>query len=221
MIASILPTDVAAAHCYGDLLHGRVFPAEQERVAGAVEVRRREFTTTRECARQALGVLGVAPVAIIAGRRGEPRWPDGVVGSMTHCVGYRAAAVARSSVVASLGIDAEPHGPLPDGVLDVVSGAGEREHLAELSLLPGPVRHWDRLLFSAKESVFKAWYPVMRTELTFRDAAVRFDPAGGFRAEFGRHVPVAGFGQVVTGRWSVHAGILHTAVIRRIGHAEP
>ncbi|MFF4689931.1 hypothetical protein [Streptomyces sp. NPDC001307] len=45
--------------------------------------------------------------------RRAPRWPEGIVGSMTHCAGYHAAAVARGRSVAALGVDGEPHGPSP------------------------------------------------------------------------------------------------------------
>nr|BFE69331.1 hypothetical protein GCM10020092_026320 [Actinoplanes digitatis] len=52
---------------------------------------------------------------------------------MTHCVGYRGAAVARAGAVRGVGIDAEVDGPLPEGVLDLVSSEREREHLGQLA----------------------------------------------------------------------------------------
>ena len=55
------------------------------------------------------------------GAKREPLWPAGVVGSITHCDGYRAAAVARATDLATVGIDAEPHEPLPDGVLAAIA----------------------------------------------------------------------------------------------------
>jgi 4'-phosphopantetheinyl transferase EntD len=58
--------------------------------------------------------------SLLPGRSGAPRWPDGVVGSMTHCNGYRATVVAHSGRVRSLGIDAELHAPLPP-VLRVIA----------------------------------------------------------------------------------------------------
>lgn len=88
---------------------------------------------------------------------------------MTHCAGYRAAAVTRPVVVAALGIDAEPNEALPAGVLDSVSAASERMHLSSLPTGDGVC--WDRLLISSKEAVFKAWYPITGRELTFREAA--------------------------------------------------
>ena len=53
--------------------------------------RRNEFITVRHCAGLALGELGFPPVPILKGDKGEPCWPDGAVGSLTHCAGYRGA----------------------------------------------------------------------------------------------------------------------------------
>ncbi|AYD90745.1 4'-phosphopantetheinyl transferase superfamily protein [Actinomyces sp. 2119] len=158
-----------------------LFPAEERHIARAVAKRRAEFTTVRYCARQALRGLGRQRPVMVPGDRGEPTWPDGVVGSLTHCEGYRAAGVARSQEVSSLGIDAEPNSPLPSGVLDVVASAAERDHLGAVSA-QRPEVAFDRLLFSIKESVYKAWFPLERCWLGFDDAEVRIDLGGGFQA---------------------------------------
>ena len=87
---------------------------------------------------------------------------------MTHCAGYRAAAVARSGDLAAVGIDAEPHAPLPPDVLELVARPEERVELTALEEAR-PDLHWDRILFSAKEAVFKAWFPLTRRWLDFTD----------------------------------------------------
>ena len=99
-----------------------------------MEKRRREFVTARRCAREALASLGQAPGPIGVGPSREPQWPAGLVGSITHTRGFRAAAVAPQSVVASIGIDAEQNEPLPDGVEKFVSVEGELEMLAALTV---------------------------------------------------------------------------------------
>src|SRR5688500_16527321 len=92
MLEELVPTSVATAEAFED--DGAApLPEERNLVARAVEPRRREFGTTRACARTALGRLGVDPVPIPRGPGGAPRWPAGIVGSLTHCAGYRAAAV--------------------------------------------------------------------------------------------------------------------------------
>ncbi|WP_243118290.1 4'-phosphopantetheinyl transferase family protein [Actinomyces wuliandei] len=165
----------------GDDVEEPLFPAEERHIARAVARRRAEFTTVRYCARQALRGLGRQRPVMVPGDQGEPTWPDGVVGALTHCEGYRAAAVARSQEVASLGIDAEPNGPLPSGVLGIVASAAERDHLRAVSA-QRPGIAFDRLLFSVKESVYKAWFPLERCWLGFDDVEVRIEPWGGFQA---------------------------------------
>jgi 4'-phosphopantetheinyl transferase EntD len=217
LIEEILPAAVAAVEMFDDPPAVDLFPEEEARLTRAVDKRRREFGTVRVCARQALARLGVAPVPILPGPRGAPRWPPGVVGSMTHCAGYRAAAVARAAELRSIGIDAEPHEPVPAGVLGVVSRPEERRHLAELAAA-SPGTCGDRLLFSAKEAVFKAWYPLTGEELGFDDASVTFDPEGTFVARLqpsAPAVPVPGLGRF-TGRWTVRDGLVATAVVVRL-----
>src|SRR5262249_26788805 len=140
--------------------------------------RRREFVSVRHCARQAMGKLGVEPAPILKGERGVPLFPRGVVGSLTHCDGYRGAVLGYSMAVRSVGIDAEPHGPLPDGVLDAVSLPDERDWLAtvlsERPAAAGDEIHWDRLLFCAKEATYKAWFPLTYRWLGFEDAHITF-----------------------------------------------
>ncbi|MFU8873828.1 4'-phosphopantetheinyl transferase family protein [Micromonospora sp. SL4-19] len=182
MIEALLPSAVVTVEAFSDIPGEAPYPGEEDLVAKAVESRHREFVTARRCAREALARLGYAPAPIRSGLRREPRWPAGVVGSITHCAGYRAAAVTRDTALAGLGIDAEPHDALPDEVAEAVTVAGEPELLRRLSLAD-PSVHWDRLLFSAKESVYKAWYPLTGRWLGFEDAELSIDPtAGSFTA---------------------------------------
>lgn len=182
MIEEILPATVVAEDTREERLDIELFPEERVAVERAVEKRRREFVTARACARVALGRLGVAPCAIASGERGQPLWPRDVVGSITHCDGYRGCAVARTAQMASVGIDAEPHAPLPDGVLGQIARAEERHRLA-LMATAEPAVHWDRLLFCAKETVYKVWFPLAACWLGFEDATLTFDPVGRtFRA---------------------------------------
>ncbi|MEV8631707.1 4'-phosphopantetheinyl transferase superfamily protein [Streptosporangium sp. NPDC051023] len=208
MIEKILPSWVASAEAFDDPPEATLFPEEEAVIARAVDKRRREFTTARHCARQALGSLGLPPAPILPGERGAPGWPSGVTGAITHCAGYRAAAVSLEAL--TIGIDAEPHEPLPDGVLPAVSLEQER---AELGRLGGDV-HWDRLLFSAKESVYKAWFPLALRWLDFEEAHVTFDPSGTFTARLLVQGPQVAGRQLTgfTGRWLVADGLLVTAI---------
>lgn len=174
MIEKVLARGVASVEAFCDPPDAVLYPGEAELIARAVDKRRREFRTVRHCARQALRQLGLPPAPVLRGERGEPRWPAGVVGSMTHCAGYRAAAVAHSCDFSAVGIDAEPHEPLPAGVLGVIAVAEEHQHLSELAAAD-PATCWDRVLFCAKETVYKTWFPLTRRWLGFEDAAVTID----------------------------------------------
>lgn len=217
----MMPSEVASAERFSDEASDQLFPAEAAAILRAVDSRRREFTTGRVCARSALAELGLPPIPIPRGHLGIAVWPDGVTGSITHCQGYRAAAVAWSRHVIAIGIDAEPNEPLPEGVLSLVSSCIERE---QLGLLPTNVACWDRLLFSAKESVYKSWFPLMGRYLDFQDADVvisndSLSSGGASHGTFAARLlvpgPVVGNSklQLLTGKWMVAQKFLLTAIV--------
>ncbi|MGW0604789.1 4'-phosphopantetheinyl transferase family protein [Streptomyces sp. NPDC002640] len=214
MIEALLPPGAVAAEAFDDAVDGRLPPEEARVVVGAVAGRHREFTTGRMCARRAMARAGLPPVAVPTGRAGEPRWPDGVIGSITHCAGYRAAAVARSRDVAVLGIDAEPDLPLSRGTLEAITLPDELRRLRLLERAAPGRAHWGRLLFSAKESAYKAWFPLGRRLLDFTDAEADIRPDGSFEVTLRVPGPrvngerLTGFG----GRWAAYGGLLLTAV---------
>jgi 4'-phosphopantetheinyl transferase EntD len=210
VIEEILPAAVASAEMFTDPPDAALLPQEAAIVERVSDKRRREFTAGRECARIALGKLGVVPVPILIGERGAPRWPPGIVGSITHCDGYRAAAVAYADDVAAIGMDAEPDDPLPRGVLDVISLPAERARLAALAG-EGPAVCWDRLLFSAKESVYKAWFPLTGRWLGFEDADVTIAPGGTFTARLLAE-PQPPCTASFAGRWLASGGLILTAI---------
>ena len=215
ILSDILPPTVRSIEAYTDLPADDLFPEEAALVARALERRRREFATVRRCARKALADLGFPEAPILPGLRNEPRWPDGVVGSMTHCEGFRGAAVARSSDVAAVGIDAEPHRRLPDRVVAKIARPEEISALAELGARH-PSVHWDSLTFSAKESVYKAWFPLTRRWLDFHEATLRFKPEDQtFVARLHKTGPDLGCGPLVemTDRYVIRYGLAVTTVV--------
>jgi 4'-phosphopantetheinyl transferase EntD len=219
MIEAILPSQVIAVEARTDEANDdaiKLFPEEEAALGQAIDKRRREFTTARACARKAFSRLGVPAVAITNGPRGEPRWPAGVVGSMTHCDGYRACAIAQATDMITIGIDAEPHHSLPEGVLPEIAGPQELSWLDRLGR-EVPSVHWDRLLFSAKESVYKAWFPLAKRWLGFEDALVTVNPSTrAFTARLLVPGPVLpeGDGQLAgfTGQWLIGDGLVLTAI---------
>ncbi|WP_326768352.1 4'-phosphopantetheinyl transferase superfamily protein [Streptomyces sp. NBC_01591] len=219
MIEKILPSRVAVAEAFSDLPDAALLPGEEELTRGFVEKRLREFATARHCARRALGSLGIAPVPILKGERGAPLWPEDTVGSLTHCTGYRAAVVARRTEVLTVGIDAEGHAPLPGDVHNNIALVTEQRRERELRLAH-PGIHWDRLLFSAKEAVYKAWFPLTHRWLGFEEADIELRLDGSFTAELLLSDPEPGTGTgesaVPTGfhgRWLAEGGLVLTAIV--------
>ncbi|MEA5455183.1 4'-phosphopantetheinyl transferase superfamily protein [Sinomonas sp. JGH33] len=211
MINSVLPSGVIGAETFSDLDEA-LHPEEEAAIARARPRRQREFRTVRACARTALAGLGINRPSLAPGADGLPPWPEPVLGSMTHCDGYAAAAAGPTDCVAALGIDAEPDAPLPPGVLRLVASAAEQEHLDALAVTY-PGRSWERLLFCAKEAMYKAWYPRERRWLGFEDVRVRIESDGTFAVEF--LDPEAGgfFREVpVEGRWTAAHGLLLASV---------
>jgi 4'-phosphopantetheinyl transferase EntD len=214
VIEEIVPKSAACAEAFGGSPGTGLFPEEITLVARATEKRRREFTAGRECARAALAGLGLAAVPILRGYRGAPQWPDGVVGSITHCPGYVAAAVARAQDLAAIGLDAEPNAALPGGVLELISLPAERARLRRLAAAAQGTS-WDRLLFCAKEAVYKAWFPLTGRWLGFADADITIDATErAFTARIQVPAPVIGGSPLTsfTGCWLASNDLLLAAI---------
>jgi len=225
LMAGLLPPAVAVAESAG-IPSGAapgLLPAEAEAVRTAGPRRRAEFAAGRSCARAALAALEVAAGPILPGPAGQPLWPAGVTGSITHCAGYQACAVARITDVAAIGIDAEPGAALPPGLIETVATGSERawisRHVAAPPSAPPPLTGphgvcWDRLLFSAKEAACKLWYPLTGQWPDLRDVAVDLATTGTFTACLPGPGPASGDGQVtrMTGRWLARDGLIVTAI---------
>jgi 4'-phosphopantetheinyl transferase EntD len=173
-MSRLLPSVVATAETREELTEADLFRAERHSLGRATEGRRREFITGRACARLALAKIGVAASAIPVGERGQPLWPSGVAGSITHCRGYRACAVAKSEDVIALGIDVHLNEPLPPGLLARIAVGGERRYASgPEQVAPGRrPPHRDKLLFCAKEAVYKTYFAVANGPLGFGDIEV-------------------------------------------------
>jgi 4'-phosphopantetheinyl transferase EntD len=154
--------------------------AEQPAVALASAARRREFAAGRSCARALLQRLGlpIAPVPAAADR--SPIWPAGAIGSIAHSDTLCVVAVARQGELLSLGLDVEPDQPLEADLWSTICTPAELERLLTV---PGSERgRAARLLFSAKESVYKCLYPVLRLPLEFHEVEIEVVSGSGFRA---------------------------------------
>jgi 4'-phosphopantetheinyl transferase EntD len=138
---------------------------EAASIASPVVAVRRASGAARIVARALLAQLGHAGSALPRGASGEPMWPTGIVGSLAHDERVAVAAVGMQRDVGTVGIDVEPAVPLTTDMLELTATPQERGSLAD-----DPLR--GKLLFAAKEAVYKAVYPLDRTFLEFRDIEV-------------------------------------------------
>jgi len=144
---------------------------------------RRASGAARWIAHGLLADVGVNGFAILRAPSGTPVWPDGITGSLAHDDDMAVAAVAHVAHIASLGIDVEPAQPLPDDILALVATPADRTNAAERHLA-------GRILFCAKEAVYKAVYPLDREVLGYEDITVDLD-AGRAMTKSGRNVSLA------------------------------
>jgi 4'-phosphopantetheinyl transferase EntD len=170
VIQQILPARAIGVSTNGGAATTALLPSEARFVAGTSRRRQQEFAAGRSCAREALTQLGWPGFAILVGPDREPKWPPGVIGSITHCPGYCAAAVAPSGELVGLGIDAEPNVAVDADLRLRVAHSDELAGVGRTAGVDAAV-----LIFSAKESAFKAWYPLTHHWLDLLDVRVRVD----------------------------------------------
>jgi 4'-phosphopantetheinyl transferase EntD len=177
-LKSLLPAQVEVVLSAQAPAAGQRLPdAEMAAIASMRPNRRSEFVHGRTCARAALAALGFPDRAIPVGTSREPVWPNGVVGSISHYGPIAAAVTARREVVSALGIDLESDSPLDAELLAMICRPDERERLNQIDrpLVAA------KLLFSAKESIFKCIWPTVRRFVDFQDVGIRVDvDAGAF-----------------------------------------
>jgi 4'-phosphopantetheinyl transferase EntD len=144
-----------------------LLPEEAAAFAASIAKVRRASGAARIVAREMLAQLGHAGCALPKAPSGAPTWPAGVVGSLAHDARVAIAAVGRSRDVGAIGIDVEPAEPLPAEILDMVATPRER-----LKITDDPCH--GRLLFVAKEAVYKAVYPLDHMFLDHHDVEIDF-----------------------------------------------
>lgn len=150
-----------------------LLPEERDGLSQASPSRQHEFATGRWLAHALLRDQGERDVAIPRNADRTPRWPVGWVGSITHSATACAVAVARESARQGIGIDLEPDQAVKPGLERMICfgdelawiGAEGREEVGRRA----------RLVFSAKEAVYKAFHPRSRRVWRFAEVALEID----------------------------------------------
>jgi 4'-phosphopantetheinyl transferase EntD len=210
-VRDLLPEFVMVEVATDDDWTGVLLPDEAAHLSPrAVEGRRREFTAGRVCARRALERVGIRGEPVLSAPSRAPIWPAGTVGSITHTKGYCAAAVAPVARLQAVGIDAERRTVLPGNIVPAILLPEEIAWCAQRPDEPW----WQAVHFSAKETVFKMWSPVMGTWLDFHDARLTLDVAAGtFEAEIlpEKLEESPGAPALFRGRFAVEPDLIRTA----------
>jgi 4'-phosphopantetheinyl transferase EntD len=130
--------------------------------------RRQEFAAGRQAARMALAQLEISAESLLRDAEGLPLWPDGCIGSISHCQGICMAVVSRSQGDLLLGLDVERVDRLSSAAMQRV------QHREEAAWVDQDQTRAS-LLFSLKEAFYKLQYPRWRTPGNFQHLALNPD----------------------------------------------
>jgi 4'-phosphopantetheinyl transferase EntD len=202
-VAHLFPSYVASVELHTVEAAEPLYPEEQAHIARAVDKRKNEFALGRTCARRALEQLGVPPLPLPARENRAVAWPEAAWGSITHADNFCAAVAALRSHVRGIGLDAEVRTRVHRKLWKQIAGASEVAWLDSARDESEQLLH-AALLFSAKESFYKAQFCATEAWVGFHDAA--FSLLDGERFEIKLLVDVAdtfGQGTRFVGRYAV------------------
>lgn len=209
LLAQVIPVDAFAVGTRLFSLYP-TDPGEKRFVVDAVMKRKIEFATGRLCAHKALTFAGRNVACIGKGVGGEPLWPEGIRGSISHCPICCVAVVCDSASYPAIGIDVEVNRRLPNGVLELISSQKERDEMNRR--FDGTETSWGRLLFSVKESLVKTFYVYQRQRIDFSQYRIsieyssrtfKADPVGSGSSKY----------CALAGRWGIVGDLIMTTSI--------
>ena len=175
------------------------FAAENE-FADTLNRRGLHFIAGRLAAHAALGAAGAPSAAILRGKNGEALWPEGVIGTISHTHGMAIAAICSSADYAGLGVDIERRDrAIETKVQRLVCHPDELTWIDSATRFP--VQNIMALI-SAKEVIFKAYFPVSQVRLGYQDAQLG-PTAEGFEAKITYPFSDARFPTRLSIRWTL------------------
>ncbi len=175
MLDSVFPADVQYCIAEPWMWETPVSAAEEALVERAVDKRKREFRAGRNAAHSLFRQVGADCPALLKGVQREPAWPAGWTGSISHTTGICMVALASTDRYASLGLDVEQASPLNPELVDLICRKEEQVRLRDLRQEIGAHPALEKLVFSAKESVHKTYFPLNQHTLDFLDARIDLD----------------------------------------------
>lgn len=155
-------------------------------VARAVPARRAEFFSGRYYAHRLLRQLGHADTAILRGEKGDPLWPGGILGSISHDLGQVVVVVMEEASHSGLGVDlvVDP-ARIESSLQALIATPADLDVLARYCPGYAPLA----LAFSFKEAVVKAISPRIDCYLDLMDIELGWDKGQIFAyiAQFERY----------------------------------
>ncbi|MFK7753069.1 MAG: 4'-phosphopantetheinyl transferase [Sedimentitalea sp.] len=191
--------------------HHRVLEQESAALQRAVPARQRAFAAGRSAARRAMAKLNKPISPVLMGTDRAPIWPPGLVGSLSHSQTCCIAALARAQDCTSLGVDVEERTGLDPDLFDIVCTAAERKWLAQFPANESTLHA--KLIFSAKETAFKAQYPLSKCLLGFDRFEIALDLGKNrFSARFTQDTGPFARNSSLVGGFASERGLIVTAL---------
>ena len=135
----------------------------------AMKKRRAEYLASRWLARTVMATLGIPDFLLQNHSDRSPIWPPGVQASLSHTDGAVALAVTQQPLC--IGVDIESVMSLRTAEETAALLMSSQEE-ARLRALPLPFSQAATLLFSLKESLYKALWPQLHQPMDFPQASL-------------------------------------------------
>lgn len=183
-------------------------------LADAIFQRKLEHHAGRVCAKWAIKALNINNTSntISIGSKGEPIWPRGIIGSITHTQDFACAVVAPASAYIGIGIDSEKCVD-EDGCADITNvclGIKESQLLKNELLTKCQLA---TLMFSTKEAFYKAAYPYVKRFIDFDELEITdIDPLSG-QIYMNSDVLDSRSSFHICGRYVIRDNYVHTSVV--------
>lgn len=168
-LSTLFPPQVAIVSATNEMWTSPLCSEEEKLIEGSVAKRQREFRAGRNAAHAALERLDAPPGPLLRNENRQPVWPQGFLGSISHCNDSCVAACAAAGELVSIGVDVEPLKPLSTGIARYIDTDEESAFMARHGELPR------RLIFSAKESLYKCYHPLIRRFIGFHSVSLDID----------------------------------------------
>ncbi|MCZ4351258.1 4'-phosphopantetheinyl transferase superfamily protein [Roseovarius aestuarii] len=210
--SAMFPADVTVRLSDPRETHPAPWPTEAGAIPRAGPKRQAEFAAGRAAIRRAMQAMGHAPKAVDVGPDRAPIWPNGMIGSLSHCDRLCIAALGHSDRLRSIGVDVEEDIALSHDLIPEICSLAERAWLS--SQPEGQRGQLAKLIFCAKECAYKCQYPVSQTLFDFDTLEITPDlDTGQFEATFTRDIQCFTAGTCLPGRFATHEGLIACGMV--------